>query len=228
MDQPTNIDPETGTISWDVKYQADFGSIYKIFKKLHDEYKKFIGNSEVKTDDKLIDISKSVDTLYNKFRSHLRKNYPTQYSKLKTVNEVEFKNSIFQKLKEESSTGTGTSFNAGEGEQYATPFAFGKYKYKLKDGWKPAPVVNENRENDENYINSLNITDPELKQFIEKRVAGFTEVENKLNELVPLFKQAKAQTLEFYKQTPDFKVLYGTDLAVDYLNDIIKMFKDNG
>jgi hypothetical protein len=32
--------------------------------------------------------------------------------------------------------------------------------------------------------------------------------------------------MDEYKQNPSFNVLYGTDLAVDYLDDLIEMFKD--
>jgi hypothetical protein len=32
--------------------------------------------------------------------------------------------------------------------------------------------------------------------------------------------------MDYYKEKPDFKVVYGTDLAVDYLDDLIEMFKD--
>lgn len=60
------------------------------------------------------------------------------------------KKSALKKLVEEvllelSSTGTGASFSAGAGEQYATPFAFGKKgtknratKFLEKMGWKVA------------------------------------------------------------------------------------------
>ena len=123
------------------------------------------------------------------------------------------------KLKEIS-----TSSDAGS---YSTPFAFSKkkkYSYKLKDGFKLAPIIKENTETDIKFIESLKITDPELKKFITKRIEGFTLVEQKLNELLPLLKQAKKETLEQYSKTQDYKVLYGTDLAVEFLDDLIKLF----
>ena len=127
------------------------------------------------------------------------------------------------KLKEESSTGGGASFFPGEGEQYATKFAFKKpvYGYKLAKKQQ-----NETKSNDDTFLSSLNVADPALKLHIEKRIKGFDEVETKLNELLPLLKQAKQKTLEFYQKTPNYTVLYGTDLAIDYLNDIIKLFKE--
>jgi len=81
--------------------------------------------------------------------------------------------------------------------------------------------------NVEQYVDSLGIESPELKKFIAGRILGFDKIEDKLNELLPLLKQAKQKTMEYYKANPNsFSVVYGTDLAVDYLDDIIEMFKD--
>lgn len=81
--------------------------------------------------------------------------------------------------------------------------------------------------NVEQYVDSLGVENPELKKFIASRILGFDKIEDKLNELLPLLKQAKQKTMEYYKANPSsFSVIYGTDLATDYLNDIIEMFKD--
>jgi hypothetical protein len=81
--------------------------------------------------------------------------------------------------------------------------------------------------NVEQYVDSLGVESPELKKFIASRILGFDKIEDKLNELLPLLKQAKQKTMEYYKANPNsFSVVYGTDLAVDYLDDIIEMFKD--
>ena len=81
--------------------------------------------------------------------------------------------------------------------------------------------------NVEQYVDSLDVENPELKKFIASRILGFDKIEDKLNELLPLLKQAKQKTMEYYKANPSsFSVIYGTDLATDYLDDIIEMFKD--
>lgn len=162
---------------------------------------------------------------------------------------------VLNKLKEASATGSGpgaATFTPGSGAQYATPFAFNPNKkakgaqniYYYKLGWKPVDAKKlhkqakgiehkdlwkkklEETEATDSYINSLNLTDDSLKQFIEKRVSDFDKIEDKLNILLPLLKQAKIKTMEYYKNSPDFKIQYGTDLAVDYLDDIIKLFRD--
>ena len=86
--------------------------------------------------------------------------------------------------------------------------------------------LNEADINIEEYINGLGIESSAMKKHITSRILGFDKVENKLNELIPLLAQAKIKTMDYYKENPDFKVLYGTDLAVDYLDDLIEMFKD--
>jgi hypothetical protein len=79
----------------------------------------------------------------------------------------------------------------------------------------------------EDYLQGLNINDPDKKKFIASRLLGFDELERKLNELVPLLQQAKHKTMDYYRSKPDsFAVVYGTDLANDYLNDLIELFKD--
>ena len=161
---------------------------------------------------------------------------------------------VLKKLKEMSATGAGAgagSFTPGSGAQYATPFAFNPNKkakgaqnvYYYKLGWKNVPTEKlhkaskaidhkdlwtkklEETEATDTYINNLNLTDDSLKQFIQNRVGDFDKIEDKLNILLPLLKKAKTQTMEYYKNSPDFKIQYGTDLAVDYLDDIIKLFQ---
>ena len=70
------------------------------------------------------------------------------------------------------------------------------------------------------------IIDSDKKKFIASRLLGFDELERKLNKLIPLLQQAKHETMDYYRENPDsFKVLYGTDLANDYINDLIELFK---
>jgi hypothetical protein len=160
---------------------------------------------------------------------------------------------IRKKIKEISTTGGTASFTPGTGANYATPAAFNPnkkakgaqniYYYKLgfkpvnakalhkkakgidhKDLWKSK--LNEDKFDLETYANSLNIKDEKLKKFIVNRILGFDNIESKLNELIPLIKNAKQQTINFYQQNPDFQILFGTDIAESYLDDLITLFKD--
>jgi len=45
--------------------------------------------------------------------------------------------------------------------------------------------------------------------------------------LIPLLQQSKHKTMDYYRSNPEsFSVVYGTDLANDYVNDLIELFKD--
>jgi len=250
---PSDTDPDTGKVTFDVKYNADFPGLYKSFKKLNEEYKKFLIYDEVKKDLKFREIYKGFNYLFNQYKSHMRENYPKQYSLLKSANEEMLKELVQKHLKEMSATGAGgATFTPGEGANYATPNAFNPNKkakgaqniYYYKLGWKPVDAeklhkqakgiehkdlwtkkLKENESTD-SYVNSLNIQDPSLKQFIDTRMTDFDKIEDKLNTLLPLLKSAKTDTMEYYKTNPDFKIKYGTDLIADYLDDIITLVKE--
>ena len=159
---------------------------------------------------------------------------------------------INNKVKEASMTGTGASFSPGSSENYATPYAFNKntnakgtkniYYYKL--GYKPVnrkalnkqakgieiknlwtEILNESDFNVDNYLDSVQTQDPKLKEFIKDRINGFNTLEKKLNVLIPLMQRAKQDTITTYQQKPSYGIVYGTDLANDYIDDLITMFK---
>ena len=76
------------------------------------------------------------------------------------------------------------------------------YKYKLKE-----------QENDSK------------KGFQQERLRAFDEISDKMARLKVLVDDARVETEKYYKENPDsYSVVYSTDLAVDYLEDIIKMF----
>ena len=157
---------------------------------------------------------------------------------------------IAKKIKEISATGTGASFTAGTGENYATPYAFNPNKkakgakniYYYKLGFKP---VNQKALNKaakgievkhlweetepkfdiEGFISSLNTNDEELKNYIAGRLGDFDLLSSRLKELITLLQNAKKETINSYRETPEFKAVYGTDLAISLIDDVIKLFK---
>jgi hypothetical protein len=77
------------------------------------------------------------------------------------------------------------------------------------------------------FLEDMRITDPSKREFISSRLRAFDEIEEKLNKLIPLLQQAKHKTMDFYRSKPEsYSIVYGTDLAKDYLNDIIELFKN--
>ncbi len=82
----TNIDSETGRISWDIEYVPAWDSVYKEF----DDLRKVIAQLDKKTDDKVVDdIATNIKSEFNKYRTHIRKNYPEAYKKF-TISEARY------------------------------------------------------------------------------------------------------------------------------------------
>ena len=74
----TDIDPVTGQISWDVDYVPAWDSVFKEF----DELRKAISVLDKKTDDEVVDdIAANIRSEFNRYRTHIRKNYPEAYKK---------------------------------------------------------------------------------------------------------------------------------------------------
>jgi len=236
-----SIDKETGNISHKIIKLGNFGDALKELNQALQAMINLSKSADGQKDPKIAVIAQDVRDVFNKFRTHIRKEYPEQYVTIKNL------------LDEVNTISTNSGFTSGtEGENYATPFAFNPNKkakgaavnYYYKLGFKPAPKpkstktvdiipfngktkpLQEAETNVEEYIKDLGIESLALKKHITSRILGFNKVEDKLNELIPLLAKAKHKTMDKYKQKPDFSVVYGTDLAVDYLDDLIEMFKD--
>jgi hypothetical protein len=68
----------------------------------------------------------------------------------------------------------------------------------------------------------------EANNFQQKRIDAFTDIETKLDNLKKLIIQAKTDTIKYYHSHPDsYDVVYGTDLANDYLKDLFILFETN-
>ena len=107
-----NIDPETGAIAWKVESVPAIGSTFKEFQDL----RKFITTLSRETKDEVIDdIANDIRDTFNRYRTHIRKNYPESYKKF-TMNEEEV---------EEISTSAGAG-------SYLTKYAFKKPKKQKK------------------------------------------------------------------------------------------------
>ena len=67
------------------------------------------------------------------------------------------------------------------------------------------------------------------EQFQQKRIDAFDEIEDKLDDLKKLLRQAKIATVKYYRQDEpkSYSVVYGTDLIKDYIKDIETLLLDN-
>ena len=98
----------------DVVYVPDFEILLKDLNRALDTLRTIATDPEIISDPKFGEIYNQFRLLRNTLRTHMRKNYPTEYQKIKGMFEM---------------TGTGGgagagSFSPGSGGQYATPFAF--------------------------------------------------------------------------------------------------------
>ena len=73
-------------------------------------------------------------------------------------------------------------------------------------------------------MNSIRIKEEEdkLEKFQQGRIDAFDEIENKLDGLKKIVRQAKIETVKYYIQDEpkSYSVVYGTDLIKDYIKDI--------
>ena len=243
----TDIDSETGRISWDIDYLPNFDELFNDAGDLVNTAKGVY--TKAKTDDKLRLIYDQARALRNKIRTHIRNEYPEEYRRITMkVNEED--------LDEMSTTGGGgnaASSTGGTGMQYATPYAFKRLKKKQKAipenigaTLGPGPKASEDGVKDNAYVKQFAYKlvpkkikgsgiivkqlfekeEEEKKNFQLKRIEAFDGVEKKLNDIYTTISNAKNQTIEYYKQNPDsYKVFKPTDLIMDYLEDIKKLLK---
>ena len=92
----TNIDPVTGQISWEIDYIPAFDSVYKKFDALKDA----MVDLDRRTNDSTIDnIADRMKGLFNQYRTYIRKNYPEEYSKFQTAENIDPKSQAKHKGK---------------------------------------------------------------------------------------------------------------------------------
>ncbi|OVE73865.1 hypothetical protein BVX94_02565 [bacterium B17] len=71
------------------------------------------------------------------------------------------------------------------------------------------------------YKYKLNEEASKVSKFQEERINAFSEIENELETLIKPLRQAKIETIKYYRENPNsFSVVTGTDLIKDYLKDI--------
>ena len=111
VDEPA--DPETGKVKSKVIYKRSFTKMIADLEAEAIDFKKLSDDNP--NDMVLFNLSEELKELFNKFRTHVRKNY--------------------RDVEEASVLGTGASFTPGVGAAYATPYAFGDKKRKKKKGY---------------------------------------------------------------------------------------------
>jgi len=259
----SSIDKETGSIGHRVIKLSSFADS---LEKLHTATEALFDLVKApggKDDAMVVKMYDDVKTLFNRYRTHLRKYYPDQYAAIK------------DKLNEMSTVASDSGFTSGgEGENHNGPSprksTYGAYtqagykkvnegpgatmgpgapagpegvtknkyvtdfKYKLvnqKALNKKAKGIEVKQlweaEDVEQFLDDMQINDPDRRKFVKERIMAFDAIEDKLNQLVPMLQQAKNKTIDYYRNKPEsYAVVYGTDLAQEYLDDLINLFNE--
>ena len=241
----TNINKETGQLSHDIIQLASFGDSLKRMSDAVKALKILQTTDEANNDQNIKEITRELKDVFNKYRSHLRTNYPDQYDEIK------------RQLDEMSTTGGGAgaaSFTGGTGMQYATPYAFKKKKKKVDEGigadLGPGPKASEDGVKDNAYVKQFKYklvpkdkngnyvqkgSGLEVKQLFEaesasefqkKRITAFDQIEQELNNIYKMLSNAKNETVEYYNDNESsYSVVKPTDLVLDYIKDIKDLLK---
>jgi hypothetical protein len=245
-----SVDPETGSVDSQVIKLASFTDSLEKLYNASTALSDLVKSPGGKDDAVVVKLSDGLKQVFNSFRTHLRKYYPDQYAaikdKLDEISGISSNSGFVSGGEGENHTGPsprkstyGAYTQAGFKKVTEGPGATmgpgpkagpeGVTKNKYVTDFKYKLVKNPLKEEDTNveqYLQDLNIVNPDNKKFIASRLMGFDEVETKLNQLLPLLQQAKHETMDYYRQNPEsFSIVYGTDLANDYINDLIELFK---
>ena len=141
---------------------------------------------------------------------------------------------IRKKLKEMSATNAGgASFNAGQGEGYATPAAFASktnskgtkniYYYKL--GFKPVPNIKPKSYDKKELWEDDTLN--EMNEFQKKRIVGLDEIEKLMNEISPLISNAKNETIELYSgNAGSFDITQPIEIVLSYLKEVKQLLTE--
>lgn len=245
----SSVDSETGSVGHKIIKLASFSeslqNLYTAFKSL----RALSVTPEGKNDKKVIETLVKVREAFNGFRTYLRRYYPDQYDSIKDrldeMSTISSNSGFISGGEGENHTGPsprGSKYGAytqagykkvtegpgatmGPGPK-AGPTGVTKNKYVTDFKYKLVKNPIKENEDVEQFLDDVQINEPSKRTFIKSRILAFDAVEDKLNQLVPMMQRAKNETFDYYRNNPEsFSIVYGTDLAQEYLNDLIELFK---
>ena len=227
-----NVESEEdgGGVGHKVIRLPSFSELIKQLKDTRDAANDLIRGESVRDDEVLRGIYDGIKNEFNKFRTHLRKEYPAFYAQLKGQLTEE-------DLDEMSTTGGGSAgFTPGTGMTYATPYAFKKPKKKQE----PIPESHTDAEN-----KKLKIISKELKKAskmhkgqakkIDKIVKEDLNLDSYGYKLVPkdkdgnyVQKGSKLDVVNLFEDAEAFQNerIKAFDAIEQELNDIYKMLSN--
>jgi hypothetical protein len=245
-----DVNPETGSVNSQVIKLASFTDSLEKLYNATTALSALVKSPGGKDDAVVVKLYDNLKQIFNSFRTHLRKYYPDQYAaikdKLDEISSISSNSGFISGGEGENHTGPsprkstygaytqagfkkvtegpGATFGPGPkagptgvtNNKYVTDFKYKLVKNPLKEA-----------EDTEQFLDNMQINDPAKRKFVKSRLLGFDAIEDKLNQLVPMMQKAKNKTIDYYRNNPDsYAVVYGTDLAQEYLNDLINLFNE--
>ena len=245
-----DVNPETGSVNSQVIKLASFTDSLEKLYNATTALSALIKSPGGKDDAVVVKLYDDLKQVFNNFRTHLRKYYPDQYAAIKDkLDEISgissnsgfvsggegenhtgpsprkstygaYTQAGFKKVTE----GPGATFGPGP---KAGPTGVTKNKYVTDFKYKLIKNPLKEVEDVEQFLDDMQINEPSRREFIKSRLLGFDAIEDKLNQLVPMMQKAKNKTIDYYRNNPSsYAVVYGTDLAQEYLNDLINLFNE--
>lgn len=78
------------------------------------------------------------------------------------------------------------------------------------------------------YTLKQNLKEEGRLEFQNRRITAFKEIEERLNNIYKLVDIAEKETVQYYNENPQsYAVVYGTDLILDYIQDIEDLLTTN-
>ena len=245
------INPETNSVQHKIIKLASFGDSLEKMSSAVKALKILMTTDEAEKDQNIKDIARNLKDVFNQYRSHLRKNYPDQYEEIKRQleeistgaaggsyltpyafrlkgskpNDKSYKELGYKEVKEGIGATLGPGPKATE-DGVKDNYYVKAFKFKLVPKDKQGNYVQKG-----SGLEVKNLFKEEegqtSKQFHQERMSGFDRVGDLLGQINPLLRDAKIETEEYYQSNPEsYNVVYGTDLVIDYLNDIISILKE--
>ena len=211
-----------------------YDDVKKLFNSYRTHLRKFYPDQYAAIKDKLNEIS-TIASDSGFISGGEGENYTPAFRKAQgqaSKNASAYYQAGYKKVNEGPGATMGPGAPAGEKgvtkNKYITDFKYKLVNQKALNKKAKGIIVKQlwEAEDVEQFLDDMQINDPDRRKFVKERIMAFDAIEDKLNQLVPMLQQAKNKTIDYYRNKPEsYAVVYGTDLAQEYLDDLINLFK---
>ena len=231
----TDVNPETGAITWDIKDVADFTSTYKELEKAKDFLSKLEKTGKSKDDPAIDKLAAEIQELFNTFRSHIRKNYPEEYERvLRLKEDLSIKGKKVKRINKNNSNNPEDStveYEDGTSEPYVDTLEENEGKVdwdniakdvadKLKGGYWPWAIKKGVKNITPEDIGSVLIAGGyTTNSGIEKNIGGI------MDKVLALVKESVNEQSEQWTQLDVININKSLRLALKTFNNLVRNLK---